>query len=341
MQYQDILEQDITDLDNLYLLIGDEEYLMKEFIDQFITEFVEEEFKDFNLDTINDSNDGFLTKLSNSVNQLPFMVDRRITILNGERLFTNRFNKDETEDLKELLNDFAETSILLVKTTNQPDKRRKLYKAFKESGQILDFENLKYKALDEWIETRANELGNKIDSKAVKLLEKMFNNNLQRLDSELQKISTFLGSKEIMTFKKVRQIISKDRLLKENIIFDFVDAIGEQNNEQALHLLNQMINNGQSEIGLLMMIARQVRLILQCKELYQQGKKPQQIANRLNQHPYPIKKCIKQSKNFSISELEDILEQLLESNINLVTGEDKELELELLILKLGQIVNSN
>lgn len=341
MQYKDIFQQSITDLNNVYLLIGDEEYLLKEFIDQFITEFVDEEFKDFNFDTIDDDNDNFLTKLNNSINQLPFMVDRRITILNGSRLFTNQFKKAEAERLRDLLDDFAETSILLVKTTNQPDKRRKLYKTFKQAGRVLEFENLKYKTLDKWIEKKAKKLGNKIEPKAVKLLEEMFNNNLQRLDSELQKISTFLGQEELITIEKVRQIISKDRLLKENIIFDFVDAIGRQNNEQALHLLKQMIDNGQSEIGLLIMIVRQIRLILQSKELYRQGKNSQQIANRLDQHPYPIKKCIKQGKNFSVTELEDILEQLLESNVNMVTGADKELELELLILKLGQIVNRN
>ncbi|MBM7623134.1 DNA polymerase III subunit delta [Sporohalobacter salinus] len=341
MQYEDILQQNITELNNVYLLIGDEEYLMKEFIERFIKEFVDEKFKDFNFDMIDDKDSDFLTKLSNSIKQLPFMADRRITILNGTRLFTNQLKKAESEGLKNLLDDFAETSILLVKTTNQPDKRRKLYKTFKKTGRVLEFENLKYKVLDKWIEKKAEELGNKIDPKAVKLLEKMFNNNLQRLDSELEKISTYLGQQEVMTLEKVRQVISKDRLLKENIIFDFVDAIGKQNSEKALHLLKQMIDNGQSEIGLLMMVVRQIRLILQSKELYRQGKSPKQIANRLNQHPYPIKKCIKQSKNFSVAELEDMLERLLDSNIKLVTGEDKELELELLILELGQIVNKS
>jgi DNA polymerase-3 subunit delta len=145
------------------------------------------------------------------------------------------------------------------------------------------------------------------------------------------------ADKQLIKYSDIKNIISKDRLLKENVIFDFVDAIGKQNNSQALTLLNEMIVDGHSEVGLLMMIARQIRLILQSKVLYKEGKSADQIAKRLKQHPYPIKKCIRQGRNFTISQLESILEILLEVNVNLVTGQDKELELELLIIRLGQI----
>ncbi|SJZ96706.1 DNA polymerase III subunit delta [Selenihalanaerobacter shriftii] len=338
MTYKKILNKKIINLDNVFLLFGDEEYLINEFINNFVEKFADDEFKDFNLNFIDDEKEEFISTLINSVNQLPFMSERRIIVVKSNRIFTNKFKKKEAERMIEILGDFPETSILLFKTTNNPDKRTKLYKGFKKVGQVLEFENLKYKALDKWIKKRASELGKQINRQAIKLLENTFNDDLQRLDMELQKISTFLGDEDLITVQKVKEIISKDRLLKENIIFDFVDAIGEQNNEKALRLLNDMIADGQSEIGLLMMIARQIRLILQSKVLYREGNSAKQIASRLKQHPYPIKKCIKQGRNFSITNLETILEMLLESNVQLVTGQDKELELELLILKLKEII---
>jgi len=338
MQNEKILNQDINELSNIYLLFGDEYYLIEEFTKKFVENFVNDELKDFNLSFINDEGE-FISSLINSVNQLPFMTERRVVIFDSNRIFTNKFKKDEKERLEELLTDFPETTILLLKTSNQPDKRTKLYKRFKKLGEVLEFKSLKYKSLDEWIENRASQLGKEIERPAIKLLESTFNNELQRLSTELEKIATFIGDDKVITLSKTKKIISKDRLLKENIIFDFVDSIGKRNYGQALKLLNQIIADGQSEIGLLMMIARQIRLILQTKVLYQKGKTAKSIANRLNQHPYPIKKCIKQSRNFSILELERILEMILESNIKLVTGQDKELELELLILNIKQVVN--
>ncbi|MGM0471798.1 MAG: DNA polymerase III subunit delta, partial [Bacillota bacterium] len=268
----------------------------------------------------------------------PFNAERRIVVVEGRRIFSNQFKKSEQKKMQRIIDHLSESTILLVKSINQPDKRTKLYRAFKDDGTILEFDSLQYQNLDRWIKKTAANLGHQIDSEALQLLKEVFNNDLQRLEQELEKISIFIGSDDQITVQQVKEIISQDKLLKDNIIFDFVDAVGKQNVDQALNLLNQMIEDGQTEMGLLMMIVRQIRLILQSKVLYQQGKSAQQIAQRLNQHPYPIKKCIKQSRNFSIIELEEILELLLESNINLVTGQDQKLELELLILKIKEII---
>ncbi|MCK8825207.1 DNA polymerase III subunit delta [Fuchsiella alkaliacetigena] len=338
MKVEDILTKELKELNNIYLLFGEEKLLINEFIDKFIDKFVAEQSKDFNLSFINDNNkEEFISQLINSVNQLPFNAEKRIIIVESSRAFSQQFRKEEKEKLEYLLADFPDTSIMLFKTQRSPDKRTKLYKLFKEKGEILEFTSLRSIKLNKWIKKRVAAADKKIDGQAIEFLKESFENDLQRLDMELNKLLTFIGQDDLITLAKAKAIISQDRLLAENIIFDFVDAIGTQNSSQALKLLNDMLAEGQSEIGLLMMITRQVRLMLQVKSLNRQGYSLKKMASRLQEHPYPVEKCLKQSRNFSTLELKKAMQLLFKTNLNLVTGGNKKLELELLIMQLKQL----
>lgn len=132
MQHQDILKQDIADLESVYLAYSEDEYLLEDFVDKFITTFVTDEFSDFNLNIIQDKSD-IVSQIINAAETLPFMVDKRIVIVHTYDLFTKQVkNRDQLQDW---LADIPETTILLFVSYQQPDKRLKLYKKVKEVGQ--------------------------------------------------------------------------------------------------------------------------------------------------------------------------------------------------------------
>ncbi|MCK8816859.1 DNA polymerase III subunit delta [Natroniella sulfidigena] len=336
MDPKQILQKDLNQLAPVYLVYGDN-YLIKEFSEQFISTFVNQEMKDFGCDLITETSEDFIYKIINSTQVMPFMSDKRIVVVHTTNLFSKKM--DRSESLIELLDDFPKTTRLLFVSFKKPDKRLKLYKKVASIGEALEFKELKYKRLDDWIKNKVRAEGLTISFQAIKLLESTFNNDLQRLDTELEKIITFVGptSKKEINKQDVAKVISKDQLLKENAIFDFVDAIGKKKNSQALNLLNQIMIDGGSSKQILGMIARQIRLMLQTKSLYRKNLTVKQIARKLNQHPYPIEKCLKQSKNFSMDSLEEGLEELHQTDINLVSKSNPELEMELLVLKLSQL----
>ena len=242
------------------------------------------------------------------------------------------------EKLIDLISDIPDTTVLLIVSHKNTDKRLKIYKEIKKAGQLLEFKELKYKKLDQWINKQVQQEGYKINNRAVKLLEEAFNNDLKRLKSELEKIIIFANDNKLITKDIVEKVISKDWLVKENIMFDFVDEIGRNNTSQALNLLFDILNDGTTPKQIIGMIARQIRLMLQSKLLSKEGLTIEQIAGRLKQHPYPIKKCLKQSRNFSIESLEQALEKLLDADYSLVTGNDDQLELEMLVIELKETI---
>jgi DNA polymerase-3 subunit delta len=330
-----VLNQGLDDLDSIYLAYGDDEYLLDQFISKFKQKFIEDQLNDFNYSILRDDKD-LVGKIINAVETLPFMADRKIVIVHTYELFAKK--TADIEQLYNLIDDFPDTTVFVFASHKKPDKRLKLYKKVKKNGQVLEFSAPKYKELDKWIKKNVQAEDCQITSGAIKLIEEAFSGDLQKLRNELEKAIIFVGEKQRITKSDIEAVISKDWLVGENIMFDFVDAIGRQNTSRALELLTDILEEGSSPKQILGMIARQVRLMIQTKLLAEKGWQVDKIAKKLNQHPYPIKKCLQQSKNFSVIGLEKALERLAEADYKLVTGADQEFELELLVIDLKEAV---
>ena len=133
-----------------------------------------------------------------------------------------------------------------------------------------------------------------VDSKlGIKILEKMFNNNLQQLDSEIDKICTYIDEKKKVELKDIKKVISRDRRLKENEIFELLDAISNRKKQKSVYLYQHMITSGKVPQIIFAMITRRMKLMLIIKDLKAQGMNPKAIANKIEQHPYPVKKIYK------------------------------------------------
>lgn len=329
-----ILNKEKGNLKSVYLIYGSEKFLLENMVDKFLEKFVPEEIRGFNLTFLEDDHSQFVKSLKNKVKTLPVMSQKRFVIVNCSEFFKSKNSQDKS--LIKLFNDFPETTVLLIVVNGKIDKRIKINKEVKKIGKIIELEPPKYKNLDKWIKNKFADYDKQVGRKAVALLEDMFNNNLQRLESEIEKIITYNFNNDLIRYRDIKKVISRDRLLEDNIIFSLTDALSEKKKKKAVKILNEMINQGESPLMILAMIVRQLRLLLQVKVLKIEGKKHKKIAKILKQHPYPVKKCYYQSDNFSEEGLEMLLERFLEANHDIVTGKYKneKMALELALLDL-------
>ena len=329
-----ILNKNESELNPIYLVYSEENYLLDEFENKFIDNFVSDSVIDFNLTYIDDEDNDFVKKLKNFTTTLPVMADRRYVVLKCVDTFTKKTKHDQ--ELIKLFKNFPETTVLLIIVKDKIDKRIKINKDIKNIVEFINLNPPQYNDLDQWIEHRFNIEGKNINKKGINFLEHMYNNKLERLESEINKIITCFNDKEVIKYRDIKKIISKDRLLEENIIFDFVDALSKKNKGKALQLYHEMIEAGKVPFMILPMITRQIRLLLSVKELKQQGNSPKKSAQILGEHPYPIKKCYRFAKNFTETELEILLERILEANLDLVTGkyQDEKVAIEMALLEM-------
>ena len=123
----------------------------------------------------------------------------------------------------------------------------------------------------------------------------------------------------------------------ENDIFKLIDYIGEKNSSSAVKILNDMIQEGESVLGIFAMISRQFKTVLQVKQLQIEGVTINDICKRLNIRQFVVNKALKQSRNFSDDTIIDMLNFILENDFKIKNGLIKDtLAVEILVSKYCQ-----
>ncbi len=326
---QKILQKRFEDLKPVYLIYGEDNYLIDNFIEKFTDNFSDKE--DLDLIYLDDSEDDFLEKLNRSITTVSLLANKKIVISNCQEYF--RSAKNDDSKIREIYKKLNDEVILLIAVKGKISKKLAVVKDLKKIGEVVHFQPPKYKQLDKWIKDKFKKQGKIVDKKIVKLLEHLFNNQLQRLDSEIEKICVYNIDKKKLSYNDVKDIISRDRMLADNVIFSFIDALCMRKKKKALVLLKEMLANGESALRILGNIRWQIQLLIQVKELKEKGNNVKKIAKILKQHPYPVGKAYKKCANFKDEELEIIMERLLQTNVDIVYGNysSPELSMEMMI----------
>lgn len=318
--------------EKLYYIYAENSYLRNKFKEEFIAKFVPESIRGFNLSYVNPGDD-YLNRLSNAVQTPPMGAEKRFVISNYDQ--DDSLNKNDKKRLLEIFKNIDQSASLVFLTNNKVDKRKKFYLTLKEIANYKEFETPRYRDLDQWIKSRFKENNKKIDSQSVKMLENMFSNKLEILNSEIEKIVTRYPDKEKISYYDLKNIISREKFLEDEEIFNFLDLIGDKKTDQALLSLKEMLNKGVYPLYLLTMLKNQIELLMQVKFYSQYTQDNRKIAKKLGKHPYPVKKALQRSRNFSQKELEKILEEILRANYHFLTGyyPDQNTALEMIIIK--------
>ncbi|MEJ2748176.1 MAG: hypothetical protein P8183_09760, partial [Anaerolineae bacterium] len=90
--------------------------------------------------------------------------------------------------------------------------------------------------------------------------------------------------------------------------------------KKAAILLQQKLQEGADPFYLFIMIVRQIRLLIQAKELADEGQRPPAISKAMNVHSFVANKLYQQAQQFSLPQLEQIYRHLLEVDVGVKTG---------------------
>ena len=331
MDVEDFIKKE-KKVKKLYYIYAENSYLRNKFKKEFINKFVPEAIRDFNLSYVNPG-DEYLKRLSNAVQTPPMGAKKRFVISHFEE--NDSLNKSDKKRLLEIFENIDQSASLLFLTANKVDKRKKFYLRLKKVAEYQEFDPPRYRDLDRWIVSRFKEYHKKIDRQSVKMLENMFSNKLEILNSEIEKIVTRYPEKEKIFYYDIKNIISREKFIEDEEIFKFLDLIGNKKIDKALLSLKEMLNRGVYPLYLLTMLKNQIELLMQVKFYSQYTHDNQKIAKKIDKHPYPVKKALQRNKNFTQKELEKILEEILRANYHFLTGyyPDQNTALEMIIIK--------
>ncbi len=209
------------------------------------------------------------------------------------------------------------TALVLVEPRDLPPRNAVLKAASQsEWGLVKHFPLVKGEALARWVRARAKAAGGEFSRPAAEALAEV-EDDPRALGNEINKLLAYVAYVRPVEVEDVQALTT---LGSEAVIFDLVDAMGQQRGPQAMRLLHTLLAT-HDPFYILSMIVRQYRLLLQARELLDARATEGEVSAALRLAPYPTGKVCSQARNFTLPELEGIYRRLLDYDVSIKTGQ--------------------
>jgi len=246
-----------------------------------------------------------------TVRTLPSMSKHRVVVVRKLDNARQTFLSDDNL-LSYLECPYQETCLFF--TAQEVDKRKKFFTLINKKGKAVHFPKLKSRQAARWILKRAKAKRRQMELEAADYLSELCNNNLQRIDLELEKIITYAGEENLINLKSVQLVAGN---IRNDSIFALTDAIGKKDMDCSLGTLDNLLYQGGAPLRTLGMITRQFRLIWQAKTLAANGDSHLQISKKTGIPSYFVGKILSQAREFSLENLYCVFERLLQADLEL------------------------
>lgn len=311
----------------VYLFYGLEEFLIDKEIKKILND---NQIDDYSINEY-DLENSQINEIIDDASTIPLFGDKKGIIVDNSYIFSANSKKPE-QDIKVLeqyLNAINPNTTLIFKILKESvDSRKKIYKLIKEKGKISEFNKVTNintivkKLLDNYNITDQN----------ISLLVNRVGDNLNILEHEIEKLKIYKDNDLNITKEDILNVTVKTVNVD---IFNLIENIITNNKEKAIESYNEMLKLNEEPIKIIIMLANQIRIMYQSKELIKLGYTEKNIAELLQIHPYRVKLALEKSRNYSSKILLNYLEQLADLDINIKSGNiDKNLGLELFILNV-------
>lgn len=285
-----------------------------------------------------------LNELRYNCDTVPFLAPYRLVVVKGLlKHFEARASKlhrggaiaeadgglGEWKDLRCCIEQRAPTTVLVL-IDGKLSKQNPLLKELSPLAKSRVFSLLRSKRLTPWIQQWVTKKNGAITPEATDLLAQLIGGNLWAMSNEIDKLLLYAEGRSIEE-NDVRQLVS---YAQEANIFALVDAVLERRPEVAHRILHRLYQEGASSAYVLVMITRQLRLIVQTKELSSRLSPPQ-IQAKLGLKSYALDKTLDQAKSYNFERIKRAYSRLLETDVHIKTGRyNDRIALELLIAEL-------
>lgn len=359
-----------------FAVVGSDEAEVKRAAAELAGELLPAGAGEFGADTI----DGAAGNADEAVTRIHQTIEALLTLpfFGGEKLVwlksANFFGDNQTgkaksvleavEKLQTTLESGVPDGVKFLLSATEIDKRRSFYKALGKLAKVQVFDRLDSsragweEAASALVLQKAGERGLRFSGEALDLFTQFTGGDNRAIANELEKLDLYLGEKKrAITEADVRLLVPVSR---EGVVFELGNAFAARDLPRCLALLDQLLQQGESAVGILLVaIVPTVRNLLLVKDLMQRYKltKPAQpffFGKTLERLPagatdhLPRKKdgtvntfalgiAAGHAHRFTNAELQRLMEACLEANVRIVTSQlDERVVLGELLARLSR-----
>ena len=325
---------------SVYLLYGPEDYLIEEEIQKLLDRTLSQKERGLNFHLFSGEEHGS-QEIVQTAQTIPMFSQYRFVLVRE----ADHMDEKNVETLTEYIRkpSFSTCLVLHGQTTGLWKKHRK---EIEKAGKVIEYTRLKGRALISWMKNRMKEKGKILSDEAANYLMEVVGDHLYNLDNALEKVFLSVGENRTVELSDMEEITSE---VKASTVFDLTDAIGHQNLEKALGILEKAMESKailfrKEEEGsksgdpvplLLSMMARQYWSMLVIKQMSSQRRDAEDLARALGTSPWNIKKMIDQGRNFSEASLREGIQKCHQADLAIKRNRGpKDLLMEKLVIDL-------
>ena len=284
-------------------------------------------------------------EVESAVVSAPFLAPRRIVVL---RDFLGRLNsKDKQKRLTSLLERVPPTTACVIHETRsltrdeRGKERKKAHWLLDWAGKTQKSIYIEEMALPQgremvnWIRKQAKKLGGEIEPYAASMLAEYVDSSTMQAENELEKLLAYVNYARPVEADDV-EFFGLTTSGKGDY-FALTDALSTGDRRKAQRMV-VLLGQEQDPMMIFFGIVGHFRVLLQAREVIDEGGSEQDVQQKLRMHPFRAKKLYAQARKFSLDTLIRLYQRFSEQDYMFKTGAaDAGLILEMLAAEfLGQ-----
>ena len=242
---------------------------------------------------------------------MPFFDELRVVVV-------MEFDADTANALEGYIKSVPETTALVFVRPGKPPLTNPLYKAIASLDRVVSFDPLTNTQLNNFLQNRAKKNNIVLDESAANRMIAYLGSDLGALENTLLMLGAYVGFGNRVTEKTVDTLVQKPSEAK---VFDVMNLLWAGNKRDGMRALTELVNDpSESAMGLATMFSRNVRNVLNVKQLLLRGKNEAQIAQTLGMKPYPVQKSVVSAKKRSYTQLCEMMDAFINVEWNQKQG---------------------
>ena len=296
-----------------YLLLGEDSWSKGQYIEKVKKEVLASGNEMMNFYEAQDK-EVIVSQVQDAVDTLPFFAEQKLILLKETGLFKTG-KKEETEKFETLVAHIPDYVVLLI-DEKEVDKRNKLYKTIKAKAQIVEFHFPGEEAVYQFLKNACKEKRLSSDEMTLRYFIQKMPEDMAYLLGEWEKLISYVQD-GVITKEAINEICI---FSLETRVFEMVKKIVNHEGNEALEIYSRMIQSKESPIGILVLIARQFRMMYQVKYLLANRSPLKEISAETKLPFFVVKEMSEQVQHYQFKQLEDILEACLNTDEAIKTG---------------------
>jgi DNA polymerase-3 subunit delta len=241
---------------------------------------------------------------------IPMLAPHKVVVVDG---IAEWRAEEIEEDLLPYVAEPNPTTILVLICTKL-DARTRAAKGLRGHALHLTCEPADERQAEQWCRDVARQQGVRLGDAVPRLLVKALGTDLTLLESEVAKLALQVAPGEVVEADVAEELVVGQQLPP---IWDFIGQVARRERSAALHTLHHFLAEGQHPLGLLGLIARQVRLLIQAKEGLADNLPRAAIARELGLFPRHAEAALRQAAAFSLVELRAAYHHMLQADLDM------------------------